>query len=262
MKAVKLFTLFTLVLFMTAISIGEAAKPEELLLYFPFDEGSGKKVKDLSDNGFAGELNAPKWADGKFRKALEFNGTSDFVGVDPIGVNPDELTVELWFKPGGAIKAGVGRQDLIYRRNGSGRPHVTFDREGDGKLGFYIYLKDTSSHDVKTNISSWSAGKWYHVAGTSQVGELKIYINGKLENTKAAPRNPINVQYDTNGISIGARQASQTFFKGGIDEVRLWSRVLSADEAEKAFKGTLLAVEAAGKLATTWGKIKESAKTR
>ncbi len=252
------FAITAIGLIVTALSIGEAAKPEGLLLHFPFDEGSGKTVKDSSENAFEGELNGPTWTEGKFRKALAFNGKTDFIGVNPLGVNTDELTIELWFKPGSDIKAGDGRQDLIYRQKGSGRPHLTFNREADGKLGFYIYPSDGSSHDAKTNASSWSSGTWYHVAGTSKPGELKIYIDGKLANTNIAlPKLPIDSQYEQHGISIGARQASQTFFKGAIDDVRLWSRVLTANEVQQAFDGTLLAVFPTGKLTTTWAAIKK-----
>lgn len=260
----KLFIIvITIICFIVnAIPIVEAVKPKGLLLYFPFDEGAGDKAKDLSDNGFDGKLNGPKWTDGKFGKALDFNGVSDFVSIDPIKLNPDELTIEMWFKPGAEIKAGA-RQDLIYRRTGSGRPHITFNRAGDGMLGFYIYLKkDASEHQVTTKTAAWSAGTWYHVAATSLPGELKIYINGKLENTQATPKDALDVQYDKNGMVIGSRYGTETFFKGAIDEVRLWSRVLNADEVKQAFDGTLLAVEPVGKLAVKWGQMKSFSLTQ
>ena len=45
-----------------------------------FDEGKGEVTKDSSGNGNDGKLmNGPKWVDGKFGKALEFDGTDDNV---------------------------------------------------------------------------------------------------------------------------------------------------------------------------------------
>ncbi|MCX6013468.1 MAG: hypothetical protein NTV30_08710, partial [Chloroflexi bacterium] len=46
-----------------------------------FDEGSGNKVKDSSKNGNDGKLTGTKWVDGKFGKALDFNGSSDYVEI-------------------------------------------------------------------------------------------------------------------------------------------------------------------------------------
>jgi len=52
----------------------------------------------------------------------------------------------------------------------------------------------------------------------------------------------------------------QEFMEGLIDDVGLYNRALSADEAlqNRAAVGGLTAVEAAGKLTTTWAKIKAS----
>ncbi len=217
-----------------------AADPAGLLLYFPFDEGEGETVKDLSVHGFAGELHGPKWTAGRFGQALAFDGTDDFVGVGPIKVNPDELTIDFWLRPAEDIEAGGPRQDLIYRRDGDGRPHITFNRAADGKLGFYITDKNGSERGVRTRRSSWSAGTWYHVAAVSKPGEFRIYIDGRLEAIRRIRKVPIDVQFDTNGISIGARAGSQTLFNGRIDELRLWNRVLTDVEVKKAAKGTLL----------------------
>ena len=47
----------------------------ELLGQWLFEEGAGKKVEDSSGQGNDGELiGKPKWVDGKFGKALEFDG--------------------------------------------------------------------------------------------------------------------------------------------------------------------------------------------
>ena len=43
--------------------------------------GSGEVAEDSSANGNDGELKVgPKWVDGKFGKALEFDGVDDYAG--------------------------------------------------------------------------------------------------------------------------------------------------------------------------------------
>ena len=50
-------------------SIGTAAELEGLVVYFAFEEGAGKTVKDLSGNGQDGKLEGDtSWGDGKYGK--------------------------------------------------------------------------------------------------------------------------------------------------------------------------------------------------
>lgn len=53
-----------------------------LVAYWPFDEGKGKDAKDASDNGNDGAINGAEWVDGKFGKALEFDGNFVLVPND------------------------------------------------------------------------------------------------------------------------------------------------------------------------------------
>jgi len=47
-----------------------------------FDEGSGKAARDFSGKGNSGGLmNNPEWVEGKFGKALKFDGKDDYVEI-------------------------------------------------------------------------------------------------------------------------------------------------------------------------------------
>ncbi len=71
-----------------------------------FDEGKGNVAKDSSPNGNDGELIAgPKWVEGKFGGALEFDGSGTSVETESADkLNEFELgdktdfTVTAWFK--------------------------------------------------------------------------------------------------------------------------------------------------------------------
>ena len=72
-----------------------------LVLYLPFDEGTGTVTKDRSSSGKNGILGGnPTWVAGKRGYALEFDGTGDQVDVNNfkgvLGNGP--ITVALWFK--------------------------------------------------------------------------------------------------------------------------------------------------------------------
>ena len=58
---------------------------KSLVLYLSFDEGKGAKAADGSIHGHDGEfVQNPKWVDGQFGKALEFDGTKGEHVIVPI----------------------------------------------------------------------------------------------------------------------------------------------------------------------------------
>ena len=92
-------------------TIAQAAiKDETLVLYFSFDEGSGKTVKDLSQYGNDGDIvGDAKWVDGKYGTALQFTKEGDHVEVkssDSLKLN-DQITL----MAGGFIEAWNGGGD-------------------------------------------------------------------------------------------------------------------------------------------------------
>ena len=132
----KLAYFLVAVTFLMSCVLAYAADPEkDLLIYLPFDEGQGNKAEDVSPNGFVGDVKNAKWVEGVVGQALHFKGGS--VNFDPLKIDqPKEMTIEFWFKPDEKIEGG-NRIDLLYRLNGGGRPHITFNR-GGVLFGFYF----------------------------------------------------------------------------------------------------------------------------
>jgi len=86
----------------------------------------------------------------------------------------------------------------------------------------------TSSHDVS---DLW--GQWIQVVGTYDGSELKLYINGKLEDTKSLP----NIQETDQPIYIGAGPGGSLFpFNGSIDEVAIFKRALTDTEVRQHYQ--------------------------
>ena len=81
------------------LSIGYAIAQDDVVGMWLFDEGKGDVAKDSSDNGNDGEIVDCQWVEGKFGKALSFNGTSSYVEVPhkpSLSVSDDQISIIAW----------------------------------------------------------------------------------------------------------------------------------------------------------------------
>jgi hypothetical protein len=237
-------------IFCLAAAIAQAAEPaKDLIIHLSFDEGNGNKANDASPNKFSGDIKNAKAVDGVVGKALDFDNGA--VTVDALKVDdPKELTIEFWFKPAKKIEGG-NRIDLMYRLRGGGRPHITFNR-GGVLFGFY-FATQAAELEVQSKFEAWEA-KWYYFVATQDKDKAIIYIDGEVDN-ESKSGGAVRFDYIVEGVSIGASQGNENFYTGMMDEVKIWSVALTADEVKKSMAAAL-SVEADGKLATTWGDIK------
>ena len=208
-----------------------------LVGYWPFNDASGTTAADLSGYGNPGTLaGGPNWVDGREGKALLFDGTNDYVEVgDPAsGVLDFEETQSFsfgaWIKP--AILDTTGRR-FISKRNGAdvGYECSVIKRSGHG---FFAELGDGSSAPSSYDagiLVPLTVGEWYHVMTVvdREANELRLYLNGALQGT-------VNVT-GLGSVAIGealnlgrASGNSAKSFAGVLDEVRIYSRVLTPEE--------------------------------
>ena len=70
------------------------------VLLLELDEGTGTIAHDTSDNGNDGSLyNGVAWVDGKYGKALSFDGVDDYVQVPHnASLAPPNITLSCWVK--------------------------------------------------------------------------------------------------------------------------------------------------------------------
>ena len=224
-----------------------------LIGFWPLDKDTikGKVVEDVwgkNDGTIVGE---PKSVPGKINEALEFDGQDDCVQFPDMG-EEIKVTVEVWLncslpKAHGGIVSSFPA-DQWGGHNGT----VHFKFEVDE---IWATTPEVWPAGKKVGFSPAEKNAWYHAAYTRNAnnGELKLYINGELVDESEGGKVTNNLTH----VCIACEHDGR-YFQGTIDEVRIYKRVLSADEILQNSKviSNKLAVEAAGKLAITWGLIK------
>jgi hypothetical protein len=209
-----------------------------LIAYYPFNGNA----YDESGNSINGSVHGATLANDRFNNpnsAYYFDGINDYISLSPadpfIGLN--NYSISLWVKPMGnyynygEIIIGIGSATAPYLQS------INYDAS--------ISTLFASSYNIGTNpVQSYSKSccfgpdQWVNVAITRDNTSINIYTNGVLIIPQTT--NLINDQipnYGTGPYSaiLGSRSNlnSSNFFKGVIDEVRIYNRVLSADEIAK-----------------------------
>lgn len=217
---------------------------DNLVLYMPLDEVSGNPL-DYSGEGNDGTNNGStivKIPNGK--RARSFNGTDNYVEIsDSPELRPQNLTLSVWLKPTGTHlnsgriiektwNAGVAPTfaSYIFRWGNE----AAGDEDDNGKIYFDIgYSGGTSKVFTTTNDFN---DKWTHVVGTYDGGNIKIYVNGILENTTALSN---NIVYTAHPLYLGRYGgAIPLFYEGDMSDVILWNKALSAEEIKQNYTKT------------------------
>ena len=202
---------------------------QNLLLHFSFDEGEGNTTVDVSSNKIEGTFVNTEWVDGVVGEALQFKEGA--LAVPPFGDDDlEEMTIEFWFKPAEKIAYGK-RIDLVYRLNGAGRPHFTFNHAG-GYFGCYI---GTQNHEfVLPSSYTTFHPQWYYLVLTQDKDKAVLYIDGEID-SEISTDGPVRMDLVKNGMSLGGNSNGKRNFNGSIDEVKIWNVAFTAEEIKKTW---------------------------
>lgn len=240
-----------------------AINVDDITAMWLFDEGEGTNATDSSGNGNDGTIHGATWVDGKFGQALEFNGTDNWVEVphsQSVGFEAGtSFTLTIHFK---GTKVGGSLAGKNYEDKSQVLPwYMLWNNGNDNKVAFF--LRNTASQSFRP-ISTTEIGddQWHFVAGVAnaETGKTSLWIDGKMED---------ELDFDTEsgyGTGEGVFHIGRHFDRysaGIIDEVVLFSAALNEADLQSVMNdglGALTAVEAEGKIATTWGSIKERTK--
>ncbi|HPC95841.1 MAG TPA: discoidin domain-containing protein, partial [Sedimentisphaerales bacterium] len=213
-----------------------------LVGWWKFDEGVGTTVRDSSSYRHDGALvGDPQWATGQIGSgALSFDGSGGLVEASESSVLDidNALTITAWVNLNNlttyyfvACKSPSGTAGSNFPGNYEFRVQVT---SGLLQLGYQntpgeVYVFHTSTTAI-------AAGQWYHVAATLlKGGQVEFYIDG-VSGGATAQTAEFGILNDE-PIRIGGRKDNYSYFNGLIDDVRIYSRVLTPEELADVMLG-------------------------
>jgi len=210
----------------------------DLVLHLALEESSGSVASDSSANNSDGiVLNGPAFTtdnavgSGSYDFSQDASGSNAVVSVaDDVSLDfSGDFTVSFWYKTDVA-------QDDSTRLIGShdSTSGFTIFADADGSLNFFIESTEGSTATVNRADGLIADGDWHHVSVTRIGTDLKIYVDEN--NRRFTDRTFSTAAVDPSApLTIGGESSTSSDYEGKIDDVRVYTRGLSASEVRDLF---------------------------
>ena len=195
-------------------------------------------------------VEGPNLGDNRANNALYLSGDENDYGVisDMVSeiAESGALTLALWVR---SEPAKAPFRTIMYTRNESeGYRNSNHLRMTDDNKFDFVMTGEDRGEDVTIDVLSnpVAVNQWNHVVVSySGGGELKLYVNGRLEASRNLTANiqtlPSDIFWCIGSGPLGFNSIAESSndiapFKGCIDEVSLYNRAITAEEVRMLYK--------------------------
>lgn len=216
-----------------------------LVGWWTFDGGLSTPrgaIADMTGNGNTGYTSAIStstfYTQGKIGQGLNFDGVNDRVRIAPGSFQFDRtntFSISFWIKTNAPAVPYVYVPLSKYYFG----PGWYFYVNADGSISF---LMEDSSEAVfsLSSLESIADNKWHYVSmtysGNSNQDGMRLYIDDRAVVVGVSSAISLSVNDATANVALGGYDSiSINFFKGIIDDVRIYNRELSVTEISNLF---------------------------
>ena len=198
--------------------------------FWALDDGSGGVASDSSGHGRDGVLvNGPVWVGvARVGGGLSFDGSNDRVDVPAAALDgASDASAALWVKT-----AKTGQQGLVSgARAGDDNEFLVF-LQSSTRVWFY-----TAGKVFEWVVPSLADDAWHHLAVTRDAGgsRVELFVDGVSKGARTVSLGTMSIA--NGGLvlaqeqdSVGGGFSSAQAFAGTLDEVYLYTRVLTPTE--------------------------------
>jgi len=231
----KTFLTIIILIIVSSFGIAQSSLDSGLVAYYPFNGNAN----DESGSGNNGTVNGASLTQDRFginNKAYQFDGINDYISIaDNPNLFSDELTISWWYKlteTPGAAWVVIGWVD------GGHRYQQFFS---GGQLSYFNGYNLTAPGLYFNPIYNLNyLNVWKHIVVTYQktsatTSTTSIYVDGELKQTD---NHTLAMDY-ASGIEFKiGKNVNGNFFKGALDDFRIFSRVLNQNEIVELYNDT------------------------
>lgn len=211
---------------------------DNIVSSWKFDESSGNAADSAGSNTLTNN-NSTAYATGKINNGADFEASSSnyFTIADASQTGLDltgGFTISLWFKPESNPTAGAGSFVLVSKNDTAAEDgyEMRYTYNGSNYLLDGYLIKDAGYYFAQQDLGGTplTTGTWYHIVfqyTASTKVELFVNASSVASNTTSIPASIDNTAVD---FTVGRRTGATLYTDGMIDELSIWSRVLSGAE--------------------------------
>ena len=223
------------------------------IAWWKLDECQGSVANDSSGMGNTGSISigtsgtqtsvgtcntsGTAWgngASGQINSSLNFDGSDDYVNLNNASVaGATSGTVAAWIN---AKNWNATRMTVFSSEIGPAWAdlRLVLFSNYNNSLTFSVSNGTTSTQDNVNTGTILSANTWYHVIGTYDGANVKIYINGTLKKSYTTTITPGSF---TPIKTVIGWHYSDRFFNGQIDDVRIYNYALTPEQVKTLYNG-------------------------
>lgn len=205
-------------------------QPSGLVGHYSFDQASGGTVVDDSTNSNTATFTgAPTWATGKVNGGLNGFSASDYASINANSTyNLLAITACVWVNLTNFSSNPVALSRSLGSPDTSGMWSIGFNGGSTPRVRMYA----NGTNNVLLNPSSVGTDTWNQICLTYDGGDFIMYTNGQEADSIALNDPMTSFSYP---LRIGAISSGSQPFQGIVDEVKIYSRVLSPQEIEAEY---------------------------
>ena len=205
--------------------------------WWKMDEGYDATAHNTGSSGSAndGTITGAAWSlEGKYDRALDFDGTSDYVTVATGEIiDQNTITIEAWIYP----TSVTGAHDFtIFAQNDNAAGYSTHNFGISGSTGKLLYDNELPAGGALNSNTVLTASQWQHVTVVRDTNTVTFYLNGESDGGGTGEARSSAAAIDN--TLIGARYYSGTpqhQFAGKIDDVKVYNVALTASQVAQAY---------------------------
>lgn len=154
-----------------------------------------------------------------------YDGTDNYIKIGNTNNLTGNYTLSAWVRTTG--NNGVNsNKTIVSKMNASDGYKLVLNNTN--RIQYYV--KTAGVNQILSTNSVLPVNEWHHIAVTYDGVQTKIYVDGVFDNGSSI----LGTVNTSNTFSIGAQYLSKTlineYFRGDIDEIRIWDKDLSEEE--------------------------------
>ena len=211
---------------------------EDLYGHWRFDEGQGSETYDSTGQAPTAQIKSGvSWVsglEGAYKTSLKFDGSSlAFIDLGGFPLH-GALSFSVW-----AHKENFGTfQSIFDFGNGESADSIILNNKWTSNTAKFSILRESLEKKLEVQ-NFWKINHWQHIAATiNSSGIMKLYADGVLLGTTNG--HTPNELTRTNHFLGKSSSPGNDFYKGMMDDFRIYSRALEAEEVRQIYGGDLI----------------------